>query len=106
MVERTKLNTALSHCTLEEFLSERLKRYIKDITALERANLYDSVISEVEKALIKIVMDVTEGNQVKAAKALGISRSTLREKLRLYKIGDTSGMVKVKVQARKVKKKR
>ncbi len=78
----------LSSCTLEEFLSEKLKRYIKEMTRLERSNLYDTVIGEVEKALIKIVVNATQGNQLKAAKALGISRNTLREKMRQYRLGD------------------
>ncbi|MCX7793270.1 MAG: hypothetical protein N2257_02520 [Thermodesulfovibrionales bacterium] len=78
----------LSSCTLEEFLSEKLKKYIKEMTRLERSNLYDTVMSEVEKALIKIVIDSTEGNQLRAAKTLGISRNTLREKLRQYKLAD------------------
>ncbi len=78
----------LSSCTLEEFLSEKLKRYIKDMTRLERSNLYDTVIGEVEKALIKIVVNATDGNQLKAAKTLGISRNTLREKMRQYRLGD------------------
>lgn len=80
----------LSSCTLEEFLSEKLKKYIKDMTRLERSNLYDTVMGEVEKALIKIVFDATEGNQLRAAKALGISRNTLREKLKQYRLTDSA----------------
>lgn len=93
----------LSSCTLEEFLSEKLKKYIKDMTRLERSNLYDTVMGEVEKALIKIVFDATEGNQLRAAKALGISRNTLREKLRQYKIGDyhQSEASRIKTKRRK-----
>ncbi|MFN3740687.1 MAG: helix-turn-helix domain-containing protein [Thermodesulfovibrionales bacterium] len=78
----------LSSCTVEEFLSEKLKRYIKEMTRLEKSNLYDTVIGEVEKALIKIVVNATDGNQLRAAKALGISRNTLREKMRQYRLGD------------------
>lgn len=80
----------LSSCTLEEFLCEKLKRYIKDMTRLERSNLHETVMSEVEKALIKIVIDATEGNQLRAAKTLGISRNTLREKIKEYRLGNIS----------------
>jgi len=40
----------------------------------------------VEKALIKIVLNETGGNQLKASKTLGINRNTLRAKIREYKI--------------------
>ncbi len=53
---------------------------------LENSNLYETVISEVEKAIIKIVLDETEGNQLKAAKTLGINRNTLRAKIKRYRI--------------------
>ncbi|HET6515350.1 MAG TPA: sigma-54 dependent transcriptional regulator [Thermodesulfovibrionales bacterium] len=72
--------------SIKEFLEEKLKRYLKDMAKLEHSNLYETVISEVEKAIIKIVLDETEGNQLKAAKTLGINRNTLRTKIRAYKI--------------------
>ena len=47
-------------------------------------NLYDLVIAEVEEPLLKSVMEQTRGNQSKAAVLLGLSRGTLRKKLKLY----------------------
>ncbi|MFT5232888.1 MAG: two-component system response regulator AtoC [Candidatus Krumholzibacteriia bacterium] len=41
-------------------------------------------LSEVEKLQILFTLDMTENNKSKAARLLGISRQTLREKLRLY----------------------
>jgi DNA-binding NtrC family response regulator len=73
-------------CSIRGFLEERLKRYLREMTNLERANLYDSVISEVEKAIISIVLDETGGNQLKASKTLGINRNTLRAKVKKYGI--------------------
>lgn len=75
-----------SSCSIKEFLKEKLKRYLKEMTNLERANLYDTVISEVEKAIITIVLEETGGNQLKAAKTLGINRNTLRAKIKKYRI--------------------
>lgn len=72
--------------SIQDFLEEKLKRYLKEMTKLEKCNLYDSVVSEVEKALIKIVLNETGGNQLKASKTLGINRNTLRTKIREYKI--------------------
>ena len=56
------------------------------MTKLETANLHSAVMSEVEKALISIVLKETKGNQLKTARALGINRNTLRAKIKEYKI--------------------
>ncbi|UCD84783.1 MAG: helix-turn-helix domain-containing protein [Deltaproteobacteria bacterium] len=42
------------------------------------------VWSEVGRLLIKRALEKTEGNQVKAAKLLGISRNTLRNRIEKY----------------------
>lgn len=73
-------------CSIKEFLEEKLSPYIKKMTKLEHANLYDVVLSEVERSLITIVLNETEGNQLRAAKTLGINRNTLRAKIKEYKI--------------------
>jgi len=72
--------------SIKDFLEEKLKRYLKDMTKVTNFNLYDTVLSEVEKALITIVMRETKGNQLKTAKVLGINRNTLRTKIREYQI--------------------
>ena len=72
--------------SIKEFLEEKLKRYLKEMTKLENCNLYDTVLSEVEKSLIAIVLQETGSNQLKAAKTLGINRNTLRAKIKEYKI--------------------
>ena len=72
--------------SIKEFLEDKLKRYLKDITQLETANLHTTVMSEVEKAVISIVLKETKGNQLKAARTLGINRNTLRTKIKEYKI--------------------
>ncbi len=72
--------------SIKDFLEEKLRRYLKDMTKVTNFNLYDTVLSEVEKALISIVMRETNGNQLKTAKVLGINRNTLRAKIKEYKI--------------------
>lgn len=47
-------------------------------------NLYQLVIQEVEAPLFRTVMEMTRYNQSKAARVLGVSRGTLRTKLKLY----------------------
>ncbi|UCF88174.1 MAG: sigma-54-dependent Fis family transcriptional regulator [bacterium] len=74
----------------EESFDEFLRKWLQDIvapwSALEEGDLYDQVISRVEKPLFELVMDSLRGNQVRAAKVLGINRNTLRERLRKYEL--------------------
>jgi len=72
--------------SVRDFLEEKLKRYLKDMSRMTNFNLHSTVIAEVEKALISIVMKETGGNQLKTAKILGINRNTLRTKIREYKV--------------------
>ncbi len=72
--------------SVKEFLEEKLKRYLKDMATAQNFNLYGTVLTEVEKALISIIMRETNGNQLQASKILGINRNTLRSKIKAYKI--------------------
>jgi Fis family transcriptional regulator len=58
------------------FLAENKGRPIDD--------LYDMILSEVEPPLLQAVMEKRRGNQLQAAKLLGISRGTIRKKLHRY----------------------
>ncbi|MDD5669394.1 MAG: helix-turn-helix domain-containing protein [Candidatus Omnitrophica bacterium] len=44
--------------------------------------LYKSILEEIEKTLLEHVLERTEGNQLKAAKILGLNRNTIRSKLK------------------------
>ncbi|TAN38980.1 MAG: sigma-54-dependent Fis family transcriptional regulator [Nitrospirae bacterium] len=72
--------------SVKDFLEEKLRRYLKDMSRVTNFNLYATVIAEVEKALISIVLRESGGNQLKTAKILGINRNTLRTKIKEYKI--------------------
>jgi two-component system response regulator HydG len=48
-------------------------------------------LSEVEKLQILYTLEQTDNNKSKAARILGISRQTLREKLRLYEADGDDG---------------
>lgn len=50
------------------------------------SGLYNRIMSEVEKVLIKKTMDNVDNVQVRASKILGINRNTLRKKLKELKI--------------------
>jgi Fis family transcriptional regulator, factor for inversion stimulation protein len=60
--------------------------YFSDLDGHAAGDLYGMVLSEVERPLFEAVMNYVRGNQSKAAKILGINRSTLRKKLDHYKL--------------------
>lgn len=60
--------------------------FIDEMLLSGEKNVYDKIISEVEKALIKKSLSITRGNQVKASRLLGITRATLRKKIEDYNI--------------------
>jgi two-component system nitrogen regulation response regulator GlnG len=49
---------------------------------LPASGLYDRVLREVERPLIELSLAATRGNQIRAAKLLGLNRNTLRKKIR------------------------
>jgi two-component system nitrogen regulation response regulator GlnG len=48
---------------------------------MEAGDLHDMVLQQVERPLIRFVLEKCRGNQVKAADVLGINRNTLRKKI-------------------------
>jgi len=51
---------------------------------IERGLLFEEAMSEFEKKFILKVLDRSQGNQTRAAKAMGIHRNTLNKKLASY----------------------
>ena len=71
---------------LSELVRESLDNYFDQLDGTAPNELYQLVISQVERPLFESVMRHTRGNQTRAAALLGISRATLRKKLALYNI--------------------
>ena len=58
-----------------------IESYIEKLLLSSTENVYDRVIEETERRILSIVLKHTHGNQLEAAKILGITRTTLRTKL-------------------------
>jgi len=65
-------------------VTSAIELFLHDMNGHEVNDLYHVVLSEVEPAILDVVMHYVEGNQTEAAEMLGISRGTLRKKLKLY----------------------
>lgn len=48
----------------------------------KKGTLYKSILEVIEKPLIERVLARTEGNQLRAAKVLGLNRNTIRAKIK------------------------
>jgi Fis family transcriptional regulator len=65
-----------------------LNRYFKDLDGEAPSEIYNMVVSAVEKPLLAYILDRAEGNQTRAADMLGINRNTLRKKMREHGLSD------------------
>ena len=80
------VNGKLIHRTLKESTETALQEYFKTLNGNAPNGLYKLVINEVELPLIEAVMAFTNKNQSQAAEILGINRSTLRKKLKIFEL--------------------
>lgn len=83
-MNKSKLNIQHKNQPLHESVKQAVESYLTQLKDEEPKNLYDLVLYEVEQPLMKAVMEFTQQNQSRAAVALGISRGTLRKKLKTH----------------------
>lgn len=66
------------------YIKRSLKRYFADLKGTDPAGLHQQLTEELERHLFEYVLAHTSGNISRTARILGISRATLRKKLRQY----------------------
>ena len=73
----------LATAPLEQVIEERVREFVRRLgSALEDEDgLHALFLRQMEKPLIKVMLEAAGGNQLKAAGILGINRNTLRKKL-------------------------
>lgn len=69
---------------LSDCVREVMNKYFADLDGHEACDLYELVLSQVEKPLFEVVMKNTRGNVSQAALTLGMNRGTLRSRLKKY----------------------
>jgi Fis family transcriptional regulator len=75
-----------THPPLRHSVQQALENYFYHLDGQYPVNLYKLVLQQIEAPLLEVVMNITKSNQSKAAELLGLSRSTLRKKLKEYKL--------------------
>jgi Fis family transcriptional regulator len=74
---------------LRNEVRKTIRQYLLDMGSTEPEHVYRKLLSEVEPPLIEEVLLYTRGNQSRAARILGMTRNTLRSRIRRYAIRDT-----------------
>lgn len=79
-----ELNSDAGEVSLRENVAEVIRHYFANLKGEEPRQLYDFFLDEIEEPLLAVVMKFTHNNQSEAARILGLSRGTLRTKLKKY----------------------
>jgi len=72
--------------SLEALVEMKLRSSLGNLDKMESGDLYGMILEQMERPLIRFVLEKTRGNQVKAADILGINRNTLRKKIQELEI--------------------
>ena len=87
MKNNKKSFDSFSKKPLKDEVRKALNRYFNQLDQKNTPiDVYQLVLNEVEPPLLRSVMQFSNNNQSKAAKILGINRTTLRTKLKKYNI--------------------
>jgi DNA-binding protein Fis len=83
------MNATMNEVQQADTLSNHVVKVVRQYLATNSTkdadlNLYEIVLEEIEGPLFRTVMELTRYNQSKAARVLGVSRGTLRTKLKRY----------------------
>jgi DNA-binding NtrC family response regulator len=82
-----KINMEIAGDDYYEAFLGMLAPSFNDICSRNGGSIFDNMTSGLEKAMIRMAMEKSNNNQVLAARILGISRNTLRDRLDRYKLG-------------------
>ena len=72
--------------TLEDYVESKFGEFVRSMEASSARSLHATLIWAVEGPLIQHALRETDGNQVRAARLLGMNRNTLRKKIEQYHI--------------------
>ena len=75
-----------SNATFADIVARRMDEMAASGGGEEVRGLYQSMVAELERPLIDIVLERAGGNQVRAARMLGLNRNTLRKKITEHRI--------------------
>jgi len=72
--------------SLADTARSTVENYIAMLGDHDATFLYRQIMDEVERPLLQVMMEHTNGNQSRTAACLGINRATLRSKLKRHSL--------------------
>jgi Fis family transcriptional regulator len=84
MIEKMAITENLDSMTLRQAVKDTLRNYFTNIGSEQPVDFYGILLEEIERPLLEVLINHTHYNQVRMATILGISRGTLRKKLKQY----------------------
>lgn len=84
MTEKLAIAANVDSITLRQAVRDTLRNYFTNIGSEQPVDFYSILLEEIERPLLEVLINHTHYNQVKMANMLGISRGTLRKKLKQY----------------------
>jgi Fis family transcriptional regulator, factor for inversion stimulation protein len=88
MAENIAISENLDSITLRQAVKDTLRNYFTNIGSEQPVDFYSILLEEIERPLLEVLINHTHYNQVRMAIILGISRGTLRKKLKQYGLLD------------------
>ncbi len=77
----------LKTVALSDLIEEKLQEYFRNLDGeLPACSFYAEIMAQVERPLLKVVLQKMNDNKVQASDVLGISRNTLSKKIKSYKL--------------------
>ncbi len=75
--------------SLHDFINREIRNMVIGIGPKGKGNIYPLIMEEVERTIIKLVLQETNYNYSTTAKMLGIGRSTLYRRISALKIEES-----------------
>lgn len=88
MIANAVLSQKATTITLKQAVKDTLRNYFINIGNEQPVDFYSILLEEIERPMLEVLINHTHYNQVKMADILGISRGTLRKKLKQYGLLD------------------
>jgi DNA-binding NtrC family response regulator len=82
--DKTRQGSSVGEKSYDLMFDQVLSPIYDDILVNSKGKIYDRLLSALEKSLIFLTLKYCNHNQVRASQILGISRNTLRERIKRY----------------------
>ncbi len=83
-MDKNSFPDTATECTLRSNVTEIMRHYFANLNGEDPKHVYDFFLDEIEEPLLHSVMKFVNSNQSEAARLLGVSRGTLRTKLKKF----------------------